>query len=404
MKNKDLNQKINKAFTNTTPDLRESILQNAGTASDNIVAMPRRRSAVRWVAGIAAALVLVTGLVAGGVFYQNRNTAVSTVSLDVNPSVSITLNREERVLAVEAKNEEGRRVIGDMDFKGSDLDVAINALIGSMLRNGYLSEVANSILLSVDNPDPTKGADLQNRLTTAINELLQTNTFSGAVLSQTLSPDEELQKLADTHGISRGKAQLIRQITSQNTLHTFEELAPLSINELNLISESGGLHLENVQAVGTASNQAYIGEQKALEKATAHAGVPAGEATRVKWEMDYERGKMVYEIDFDHSDYEYEYDIDATTGEVVKSEREPKRQRPATNSTTTNNSTAGNNTTTAAPPAEPGKDIGEEAAKSAALTHAGVAEKDVLQYTGKKDRDDGRTVYEIEFFTTAYTY
>ena len=127
MKNKDLNQKINKAFTNTTPDLRESILQNAGTASDNIVAMPRRRSAVRWVAGIAAALVLVTGLVAGGVFYQNRNTAVSTVSLDVNPSVSITLNREERVLAVEAKNEEGRRVIGDMDFKGSDLDVVLTS-------------------------------------------------------------------------------------------------------------------------------------------------------------------------------------------------------------------------------------------------------------------------------------
>ena len=42
----------------------------------------------------------------------------------------------------------------DMDFSGSSLDVAVNAIIGSMLQNGYLNELANSVLISVDNNDP----------------------------------------------------------------------------------------------------------------------------------------------------------------------------------------------------------------------------------------------------------
>lgn len=33
-----------------------------------------------------------------------------------------------------------------MDLTGTDLDVAVNALIGSMLQNGYLSDIQNAIL------------------------------------------------------------------------------------------------------------------------------------------------------------------------------------------------------------------------------------------------------------------
>ena len=79
---------------------------------------------------------------------------------------------------------------GEMDFSGSDLEVAVNAIIGSMLQKGYLSELANSILISVDNPDSTRGAALQERLTAEVDKLLKTDTFSGAVLSQTVEKND----------------------------------------------------------------------------------------------------------------------------------------------------------------------------------------------------------------------
>lgn len=44
-----------------------------------------------------------------------------------------------------------------------------------------------------------------------------------------------------------------------------------------------------------------------------------------------------------------------------------------------------------------GTDIGEDSAKEIALENAGVAEADTSRFRITKDRDDGRTVYEVEF-------
>lgn len=102
-----------------------------------------------------------------------------------------------------------------MDFSGSSLDVTVNALIGSMLRNGYLNENANSILVSVDTRDAAKGSALREKLAGEIDSLLRTDTFSGAVLSQTVAADAALQQLAQEYGISLGKAQLVQEIAAK---------------------------------------------------------------------------------------------------------------------------------------------------------------------------------------------
>lgn len=44
-----------------------------------------------------------------------------------------------------------------------------------------------------------------------------------------------------------------------------------------------------------------------------------------------------------------------------------------------------------------GKDIGQSAAKEAAFTDAGVQESDTSRLKVTKERDDGRTIYEIDF-------
>ena len=50
-------------------------------------------------------------------------------------SFSLSVNAKEKVLAVEAMNEDARTVLGGMDLTDVSLEVAINALIGSMLQN-----------------------------------------------------------------------------------------------------------------------------------------------------------------------------------------------------------------------------------------------------------------------------
>lgn len=426
MTNREAEQKIKQAFLSAVPDIRDSVLsdcQNQKGAVTIMTDIKRKNPWPKRLAGIAAAFVLLIGGMTGFQVYQANYTVASLISLDVNPSIEIQVNQKEQVLAVNARNEDAKIVVGDMDFKGSSLDVTINALIGSMLRNGYLNEMANSILVSVDNQDPIKGADLQERLASEINEVLQTGSFNGAVLSQTISADSSLRELANTYGITLGKAQLIQQIISQNTFYSFEDLVPLSINELNLLSESGNLKLANVSSLGTASDKAYLGEEKAKEAALSHANVSADKITHYEIELDYENGLMVYEIEFNCEGFEYDYDIDAVTGAVLKNRKEqdkdyiPPQNSNTPNSTDTTSSTnntgstdntnsssnSGSNSSTTQPGSSTSY-ISENQAKDAALSHAGVTADNITGFQCKLDHDDGIMVYEIEFRCGAYEY
>lgn len=386
--------RIKEAFTHAAPRSVPPILSECSLPAKKgrIMMMKEtnhRSKLIRRVAGIAAAFLLLCGL-GIGIFAYQASAVETTVSLDVNPSVQITLNKSERVLAVTPLNTDGEIIVDGLDFKGSDLDVAVYALIGSMLDKGYISEMSNSILLSVNSKDEKVGAELRERLSAEINEQLQTESFSGAVLSQTVTENDELKALAETYGISLGKAKLINQITLQNTVYTFEELVPLSINELNLLTESGSTRLESVDSKGTASDKKYIGAEAAREIAITHAGVDEANVTKYESELDFEKGTMVYDIEFDCDGYEYDYDINAETGDVVTSEKKQEGKKDTTAAENGNGQNGGGQTDVVY--------IGEAAALNAALSHAGLAaDAAVERYECRLDREKGQMVYELEF-------
>ena len=401
MQNRETENRVQQAFSHLAPpDVLESVLsdcqaRNLNEEKGTVLSMPEKQKApkwVKWAAGAAAALVLAAG---GAGYYQINHLVASTVSLDVNPSIEIKVKKKEKVLEVIPRNEDAQVITGDMDFRGSDLELTVNALIGSMLRNGYLSEIANSILVSVDSKDSAKGEALEKKLTEEINEFLKTNDFSGSVLSQTLAADSEQQKLAEDYGITLGKAQLIQEIMEKDPRHTFADLASLSINELNLLHSSDAAQpaVMEISTTGNASEKAYIGEAKAKAAALSHAGLKEDQISRYQMEFDYEHGVMVYEIEFYADGYEYGYDINAATGDIVSHERErdddfaawPQQGSAAANSA---------------------EYISEASAKSIALKHAGLQESSVNFIRSKIDYDDGRAVYDVEFWSgsTEYDY
>ncbi|MBQ8894905.1 MAG: PepSY domain-containing protein [Clostridia bacterium] len=333
--------------------------------------MKKKNLVLRRVIPIAAAFLLVLTGIVGVWQYRLQNAVSSTVSLDVNPSVEIKVNKNEQVLAVDPRNEDAKIIIGTMDFKGSDLDVTVNALIGSMLQKGYITELANSILISVDHKDAAEAARLQKKLAAEVENLLHTDTFDGAVLSQTVQADDAVAQQAEISNISTGKAQLINRIIELNPQRTFEELAPLSINELNLLIS--GLQPQTVTSTGSASQKGYIGSDKAKEIALNHAGL--SEIYDLEIDLDYEKGAMCYEVDFNAGGIEYEYDINATTGEIVTHSKEADEAEST--------------------PSGSAEYITKEAAKSAALTHAGTT--DIRDFEIELDADDSHPHYEIEF-------
>ncbi len=416
MKHTDLETRLESAYASlSAPDVLESVLSDCPSKKGAIIMMHehKKSAAARW-AGIAAAFVLILGGAFGFGTYRLNHAVDATVSLDVNPSIELTANRSDRVLHVTANNADGQTILGNMDLSGSDLDVAINALIGSMVRNGYINELANSVLVSVDAADPARSAELQTRLTEEINTLLQTEDFSGSVLSQTIAQDHALQSTADEYGITLGKAQLIQEIIDLDATHTFDTLAALSINDLNLILHHGaaGEHTGSehtattIATTGTASDKAYIGAEAAMAAALEYAGIAGSDANYLRAEYDYERGVMVYEVDFTAGSYEYSIDVNAITGAIVSQEKEwadgdeyedyleslyenDSAAYDAALNTDHHSLSEHSHSTDAC--------IGSDAAKAAALDHAGVAAEDAENLRCELDYDDGVPVYEIEF-------
>ena len=391
MTDRELNEKLRQAYEHAVPDVLDAVLSDCNEQKGRVVSMTTEKKKKAWLRPLIAAAACLCLLLGGGFglkSYRVNHMVDATVSLDVNPSVELQVNQKERVLNVKALNEDGRIIVGDMDFSGSSLDVAVNALIGSMLQNGYLNELANSILISVDNDDPVRGADLQARLSAEVDRLLQTDSFSASVLSQTVVRSSELQQMAEQYGITLGKAQLIQDILSRSTLHTFDELAPLSINELNLLLGKETAAATQVTVVGTASEKGYIGEAKAKTVALERAGVTASELLLYKIGLDTHQGAMVYDVEFTTDSYEFDCDVNAKTGEIVKFEKEYNGVAPAVSAQP---DTAQPNTNQTA------GEIAVEEAKTIVLGHAGVKAADATFIQAKRDYDNGRSVYEIEF-------
>lgn len=135
---------------------------------------------------------------------------------------------------------------------------------------------------------------------------------------------------------------------------------------------------------------AASGEEAAKNAAFTHAGVSAADASVTKCELDWEDGRQVYDIEFWVGSTEYDYEIDASTSAVLKSGQDWGNHHHSGGGSAASQ--------------QPGSFIGEEAAKSAALTHAGISADGAGYIRCELDEDDGLWVYEIEFQTGATEY
>ena len=134
-------------------------------------------------------------------------------------------------------------------------------------------------------------------------------------------------------------------------------------------------------------------------------------------ETDRENGRAVYDVEFTADGIEYEYEVDAATGEILKSEREKaasssKSGRSTAKSTSRSTAKATARPTakaTAKPTSKPTdasttKSIGRDEALSIALKNAGIKSSQAKKVKVEKDRENGRTIYEVEFTADGYEY
>lgn len=338
----EIERSIKEAVYDTTPDLLDTLISelsletridqasDTSQTDEDLVRIidyrrqkrHRRLKRPKRLYSIAALCAAALALFIGVRMMNPKAPAVyAIVGIDVNPSIEISVDKDEKVISAEGLNAEGKDILADMNLEKTDLNVACNAILGSMLKEGYLSDISNSVLVSVQSEDGETGKEIEAGISNAINDYLENYRITASILGQYVEEDEALETFAGDHHISIGKALLIRKIlATKGQKMTEEALLKLSTQELIMLAQERGANRET--NIGEADKSGYISTEEATEAALSGFGIMRSKITGLNVELDCDDGVLVYEVEFVYADMEYEVDIDARTGEVVSYENE----------------------------------------------------------------------------------
>ncbi len=339
----------------------------------------QRAKAIKTVSIVSCACLLLGIFVGGGAMLTKTFAAEDyRILLDINPSIEISVDKNNNVKEIDGLNADGDNILEGMDLKGESTTDALKNVISEMVDKGYISEEANSVLVSIEGVDQDKSDAIKEQIANSITETLNEKSIEGAIIIQSISSDDEILNLeSETYGISAGKAQLIHQILEQNKLLNFEELSQMSIHELNLLRISYYVDMENAYESGTPVEFAYIGAQNAKDIAQTDAKV---NVDSFEAKLECRSSKMIYCVEFDTETNKYRYIINAVTGEILSSEKIDFMK---------DNFFEGDKEIAT---------VGENAALLAALSNAGMEDSTLIRCKYNADWVDGTVVYNI-FFT-----
>ncbi len=387
MDNREIEKRIHAAVCSATPDKLDDIMKACGIREQTeqqperktVYLKPKKKKPAYKVFGsVAAALIIcIAGVLAFG--KGGASEAAAIIGLDVNPSIQLSVDDNGKVIEASAVNKDGEKILDDMSLAGTDMKVAANAIVGSMLQQGFLNDISNSILVSVQAKDSVKGTSLQEELSSSLNQYLGSYALSAAVMGQCITDDSEITAFAAENGISEGKAYLIKTLAASDSRLTEAGLLKLSTQELILLASEKSSDKTPAVSYGEVNKSQYIGKDKALNIALAKAGLKKSQISGCEVEFECDDGNITYDIEFYCGSAEYEFEIDATTGNIIEYETDGDGYEGSHHKNSADNSGS--------------KYIGRSRAKEIALAKAGLTASQIHDY--EIELDDGE--YEIDF-------
>lgn len=169
---------------------------------------------------------------------------------------------------------------------------------------------------------------------------------------------------------------------------------------------AGLVALAGCNSSQTAS-ASYIGVEAARSAALKDAGETEGDFTNAT--LEERDGTVYYDVEFTAGGAKYEYAVDALTGSIIEAKKEGGESQSSSSQPSSSSSQASSqsgsslNSTPKAESSQASSAAGstglitEEEAANIAKEHAQVTDCTMLPV--KLDRDDGRQVYDVEFFT-----
>ncbi|WP_026889322.1 anti-sigma-I factor RsgI family protein [Clostridium beijerinckii] len=175
--------------------------------------------------------VVALSSLGGGVYAHAKTTPVAYVSVDINPSIELSINTFDQVISAEAYNEDGEKVLEDTNLVNSDVDDAVKNIISNAVSDGYIKEDGTSAVEITTATDKDNVATkLDESLKQIADKSLEENNIEATVETQNvaLARRDEARKL----GITPGKLNLIQKLQELDSTINVEDYKSSSVKDI----------------------------------------------------------------------------------------------------------------------------------------------------------------------------
>lgn len=243
MRKSKFEERITSSFKSETPDILDKIKSSDQFfVPDKVKKYDFSRLFTKRLS-YSLASIFVLALVLFSVLSSNTEVpavVASTVTIDINPSIQITLDDDDNVINVTAINDDGQFLIDkDIVYKGLSLDRAIEIIIAEAVERGYIVDDTedNIILIDVSSDQSAIKARVEAALEVKITQEITKLARVAQVVKEnrdnlTEEQVDTLKGIADRYKISIAKLTLINRIIIADDTYTVESLKDLSIRAL----------------------------------------------------------------------------------------------------------------------------------------------------------------------------
>ena len=166
-------------------------------------------------------LIIIAGFV---LFFVFKNKTVSTIYLDINPSIKIELTRDEKIKKITPLNDDAKKVVNNSLINKS-LEYALKTITYKIIENDFIEN--NSVVVLLYSTGTIKNENIQN---TIKKEFTEKNFFAQIIVVDSISSEDE--ELAKKYNITPSKAAYINSILKENEKINVEYLKEKSVKEL----------------------------------------------------------------------------------------------------------------------------------------------------------------------------
>ena len=158
---------------------------------------------------------------------EEKTDIVSTIILDINPSIKLNLDKEDIVIDAIALNEGAKEIVEYLN--GKDIKTAIETINSRLIEKDFIKD-DTIILLNVE------GKVFSLDVLNLISEDLKTKNKETQIIETKAT--ESSKQISDEYNISVSKAAYIESIIEKNPELKIEDLKDKSITEITNLKDN----------------------------------------------------------------------------------------------------------------------------------------------------------------------